>query len=290
MVIGTFGFIAAYKGLGIWADFQVAINKQGGSPLLRLAQRLSSNPLSQHGNTIPKDFSLVPLLIGVGWMTWCSWREKTLRWNSILTFGLLYASVIPPSLYLLGKFPTYYAWVLSAPISVVLCAVCWRKEVELGRKLWLPRGMLAAACLFGLPLQIAFAIPDWKYRDYTQVRTWAQLVLRPNDVALVDYPFYYAARDTAGKVYLYGYGEQLQPSDIEALTVVILSPHKTYGMTREDMMQRLGEGWVATGETRRVPPSFGGNDWQLGFLSLPNYDADVYRRRELIPVSGRVRQ
>jgi hypothetical protein len=277
LAAGTLCFVGLYQNLGIWTDFQVAVNKQGGNPLHRLVHRLTSNPLAEHRNTIPKDFSLVPLLIGLGWMSWRAWRDRALRWGSLLCFTLLYASLVPFTLYLVGKFPTYYAWMLTLPLAVAFCTLCAREETRLHRRLWGARALLVIGCLVGLPAQLAAASADWGDRDYARVEEWAQHVLRADDVALVDYPFYYAARKHAAKVYVYGYAELLRPEDIAALTVVILSPHLSYGMKREDFSQKLGPEWTPA-PGRRVRRSLFGNDWQLGYLSLPNYDADVLRR------------
>ncbi len=277
--LGALGFVALYQNLGIWGDFLAAVNHQGGSTLGRLIHRLRSNPFSQHNNTIPKDFSLLPILIGMGWLILRSWRKNALRWGSLLSFGIFYILTLPVALYLLAKFPTYYGWMLSVPAAIIFATLSCEEELRSQRTLWIARALLLMACLLGLPLQLGMAIPDWKGRNYKDVQNWMGSAIHSDDIVLTDYPFYYAARAHASKAYLYGYAQDLTPKNIASLTVLVLSPHVSYGLNRTELMKKLGNDWKPTGETRRVNPSPAGNDWKLGYLSLPNYDGDVYRRQ-----------
>jgi hypothetical protein len=282
LLVGTVLFVVVYQYLGIWDDYKLAVNKQGGDPFARLITRLTSNPLRNHSNVIPKDFSLLPIVAAYLWLVFRA-KGAMFKTAPLLTrSSFCYLAILPATLFLLGKFPTYYAWVLSVPLILTSFAMLWQIEACLGRTAWIPRLALTFAALVGLPVQLAVAAPDWKERDYGRVERQIGAVLHAADVALVDYQFYYAARSRAAKVYAYGYAEQFKDDDLKALTVIVLSPHFTYGLPHGEFLEKLGPDWVKTDEGWRRSPSIFGNDWQLGYLSLPNYDADVYRPRTAI--------
>lgn len=278
LVAGSVGFVLLYKTTGIYADYLAASQTVGGGLVERVIRRLTSSPFEQHRNAIPKDPTLLLLIGSLIGAVISALKDRSWHWRSPLTLGVIYSVGLPPTLYIVAKFPTYYSWVLVFPIAVVLC--CWisTREQEQERTLWLHRTFFIAACAVGLPLQLLAAIPDWEARDHSKFVQWAGTVLKDDDTALVGYPQYFGAREYAGKIYLYGYGTQLTEADIESLTVLIMPKLSAYGMPREALMEKLGPGWTPTGQQYKQKASPFGHDLANGTFSLPNYDADVYRR------------
>ena len=278
MMAGALGLISVYKGLGIWEDFLMAVNTEGGTPLQRLLRRLTSNPLAEHRNVVPKDLSMIPTYMGLLWLVYLEWRRRSLRWESPILFGLIYAIFVPVVLYLTGKFPTYYTWMVVFPLLTIICVWSSREEKESGSVKLAPRFFVGLACVVGHPFLLTLSIHDWRDLDYARVDSWVKGVIKPDDVALISHSFYYAAKPIASKVYLQAHVSLISPEDAQKLTVLILPPHSIIGPPREYLLSQLGPDWQPTGEKLRSKPSIFGNDGRFGGLSLPNYDGDVYRR------------
>jgi hypothetical protein len=194
------------------------------------------------------------------------------------------ALVVTPGMYLLGKFPTYYGWMLAVPVAVVLATLVDQAPPPAGR--WGSRFVVLIAVLaggVGLPMQIFIASHDWQERNPAAINAWLGPKIKPGDVVFCDYPFYYTAKERARQVYVGRYMRLLTPEDLNRITLVVVSgkPNpsdwKIPGMLKRESL--VGS-WV---------PARGGlfgNRWASGFLSAPNYRCEVYRLKEPGTPSG----
>lgn len=168
---------------------------------------------------------------------------------------------------------------LCVPLAIVYSSLWSRPDFAGPRRSLF--ALLVAACLVGLPLQLAVAAYDWPERDPARVRSFTNAAIRSDDVVFCDWTAFYPAKLKAAKVYLPMYLKRMETAEAAAVTVAIVSPHRTPGLdlSKEQQLAALGGDWIRTGETL-VPakPSFFGNNWAGGYLSLPNYSLEVYRR------------
>jgi hypothetical protein len=194
-----------------------------------------------HANNIPKDPSFTALfLMGVILVVLAVRRAKG-DWRTPLVFGLTAAAVIPLTLMLFGKFPTYYAWMAYLPLTVgVLSAYPVNAEPRWRKQLFL--ASIAAVCLVGLPFQLALATYTRADRDYGSVRRALEQTIRPDDSVYCDYEAYYVAvgraREVIGPMHL----DTITASERSRLSLVIVDPD-----TEGPVLTALGGHWQPVG-------------------------------------------
>ena len=280
LLFGLAAFWAIYRALGIWPEFVRELQWHGNTDLIgRVWHRLTTNPLTTHRHTIPKDFSLVFIYAAVVLTTVWLAAGRKLSWSSAGALGLLVAVVVPAGLYYGLAFPTYYSWMVAVPLAVIYNSV-WSSPDA--RPIRTPILVLqAAACLVGLPFQLAVAAYDWRDRNPEIVTRFVSEAIEPGDAVYCDWVAYYAVRQTGAKTYLPMYLKRIEPREAESITIAIVSPYGTPGLPLDaaQQLEALGGGWTRTGRVLQpAKNSFFGNNWQGGFLSLPNYTLEIYRR------------
>jgi hypothetical protein len=176
-------------------------------------------------------------------------------------------------MYTLGKFPTYYGWMLTFPLAAILAALFDRLPSE---RRTLRTGAVAIAvlsCLVGFPLQAAAALNDWSYRTPERVNEWLEAHFQPGDIVYCDYPFYYLAKEKAQKVFVGSYIRLMTPEELDSLDLLVLSKTSSHWSHPEVLQTR------ATSRADWNPPRGGllGNDWRYGILSALNYSCTVLR-------------
>ncbi len=192
-------------------------------------------------------------------------------WLARLALTIFVAVLL--GMYALGKFPTYYGWMLTFPLAAILAAMFDRLPPE-------PRALRTAAvaiailsCLVGFPVQAAVALNDWPYRTPDRVNEWLQARIQPDDIVYCDYPFYYLAKEKAHKVFVGRYSRMMTLEDLDSLDLVLLS--KTFSdWSHPEILQNR-----ATNREDWAPTRAGllGNDWRYGILSAPNYSCVAFR-------------
>ena len=151
-----------------------------------------------HANNIPKDPSFAALFL-IGLILVLTVPRAKEDWRTPLVFGLTAAVVIPLTLMLFGKFPTYYAWMAYLPLAVgVLSAYPMSGEPRWRKQLFL--ASVVAVCLVGLPFQLALAVYTRAEHDYEPVRRALEQTIRPDDSVYCDYAAYYVAIGRAREV------------------------------------------------------------------------------------------
>jgi hypothetical protein len=279
--LGMLAFYLAYQHLGIWPAFLKELQHNGSTSLVeRVWERLTTNPLATHSHTIPKDLSMVWIGIGIVLTTALLLKRRALRLSSLGGVGLLVAIVVPSGMYLGLRFSTYYSWVACVPLAVIYNGIWEAPDLARWRKWML--ALQAAGCLVGLPLIIAVSLPDWKERDAQPVHNLVEAAVLRDDVVFCDHTAYFPVKRVSRAVYLPMYLQRITPAEAARVTVAILNDHPTppLMMRKEQQLAALGGEWAKVSEYRPARGSWLGNDWQLGFLSMPNYALEVYRRVE----------
>ncbi len=276
IILGLIAERLIYTKLGLWETWVHTIQGEGSPNLfIRILNRLTQNPLRNHSNTIPKDFTSWILLAGLGF-EFC--RSRLFRDPPAIRLcnaGAIIAVAVGVGMYVVGKFPTYYGWMLCAPLAVLFAIYCDQVGSQHPRLLAGATVIAAAACALGLPLQLCAALHDWEDRKAEPVTTWLQANISKDDVVYCDYPFYYATKFQAKRVYTGLYIEPMTPEEARQVTLVILGPRNPYNAgAKIDLShaQEIGR-W-----TPRHSGLFG-NSLEYGFLSSPNYECVVYKVR-----------
>jgi len=194
--------------------------------------------------------------------------------QQILSYGLLSSIVIPLVLVIVGKFPTYYSWMVYVPLSVA--AVSAAAELE-SRYKPLVLTFFASACLIGLPFQLAVASYDWADRSHVNVISTISAHVTQNDRVLTDYGAYYAVKNITPHVYTPQYTKRLTTAEKESLSLLVASD-AFYAKA----IPVIGGRWTIIGE---IKPQKGllteqifGNPIRFGMFDR-KYDLKIYRRQ-----------
>jgi hypothetical protein len=292
MACGVSILVALYWSHGVVGDFLVSAVGQtpvgrAGAVVDRIAPSAAAPFISRFlvlfQNRLPRDYSLV-LLVGLTLIfIWDNARRGYLERHSLLAFALSAMVCIPTGLFVLGKFPTYYAWMLYIPLSVCMCAELSRARNRRVHAVLLAG--LALTCVVGLPLHLASAFYGWPDRDYAPVERLIADQITRQDTVYSDYTAYFAVKPKAAGVvtpfYLFADGagnRMLEPSitaaEKAAVTALVIDPGEL-----ERVTDVLGGHWQAVSgliEPHRVGLfGWGGN---FGILTLKGYKLQVFRK------------
>ena len=266
-----------YLHFDVWDTWRNAIGSEGSSNVIqRVIDKLTSNPFMDHQNRIPKDFSSLVLIAGLAICYSVNLITKQRQHNTVLGIGLAIAVTVTCALYFVGKFPTYYGWMLALPLSIVTARFY---EISRLYSLTQSRFVLCFAfvsILVGLPMQAGLAMYDWKDRQPEAFEQWLSDKVHENDVVFCDWPFYFAVRSKVKQVYSGTYYKLLTEAEKSEITVAIISTHDS----------KWGDEFLLSRPSSKamqwVPTRSGllGNDSKFGILSAANYDCTVYRLRD----------
>jgi len=269
-----------YRHLGLWDEWLATLSSERSLNLLQhLLSRVSVDALRAHSNTLPKDFTAIVLLAGVILLGVATFFLRIDRRLQLLKAAAAIFAAVLLGMFVLGKFPTYYGWMLTFPLAAILAAMFDRLPPE-------PRALRSGAvaiavlaCLVGFPVQAAVALNDWSYRTPDRVNEWLQDRIQPGDTVYCDYPFYYLAKEKAQKVFAGRYSRMMTPEELDSLDLVLLCKTFCDWSHPETLRAR------ATNHAEWDTPRAGllGNDWRYGILSAPNYSCTALR---LAPASG----
>ena len=265
---------AIYRHLGLWDQWLATLSSERSLNLLQhLLSRVSVDALRAHSNTLPKDFTAFVLLAGVVLLGLATFLLRIDRRQQLLTAATAIFAAVLVGMFVVGKFPTYYGWMLTFPLAAILAAMFDRLPPERGI---LRTGAVAFAvlsCLVGFPAQAAVALNDWPYRTPDHVNEWLQARIQPDDIVYCDYPFYYLAKEKAQKVFAGRYSRMMTPEELDSLDLILLSKTFCDWSHPETLRAR------ATNRAEWDTPRAGllGNDWRYGILSAPNYSCTALR-------------
>lgn len=265
---------AVYLRLGIWDLWMSQLASESlGNVFERIAYRLSLAGLRDHTNVLPKDFSSWILIGGTAVILLLAIAFRQREVIRLARAGLVVAICAFSGLYFLGKFPTYYGWMLTVPLAVLLASVLDRLPVheKVIRRAVVAVGGVAVLC--GLPLQAAIASYNWSERDPSAFQAWIGDKVKPDDVVFCDYPLYFALKNRAARVYAGRYFVKLTPEERSRITLIVLSNHSS-DWSREVAPLRQDE---VVGEWIPARAGLLGNRGGFGILSQADYSATVYR-------------
>ena len=263
-----------YRHWGLWDEWLATLSSERSLNLLQhLLSRLGADALHAHSNTLPKDFSAFVLLAGVILLGVATFFLRIDRRQQLLKAATVIFAAVLVGMFIVGKFPTYYGWMLTFPLAAILAAMFDRLPPD--RRSLRTGALLIAvlSCVVGFPVQAAVALNDWSYRTPDRVNEWLQLQIRPDDIVYCDYPFYYLAKEKAHKVFVGRYSRMMTPEEVDGLDFVLLS--KTFcDWSHPEVLQTR-----ATSREDWDPTRAGllGNDWRYGMLSAPNYSCIALR-------------
>jgi hypothetical protein len=265
---------ALYRHLGIWDIWVQMIRSEGSENIIeRIIWKLTTNPLKNHINTIPKDYSAAVLYVGILVVFLLNLAARNLQNNLILAATLVLVAWVGIVMYVVGKFPTYYGWMLTMPLSIALAAYFERERSRTRNKSWVAACVAALAVALGLPMQSALASFDWSYRNPAQFGAWVDNHISESDIVYCEYPFYFPVKKIAKKTYVGRYWRLMDAAEKADLDVVVLG-EKFSEFRDEDLIIRNA---TTTSEWKPSRGGILGNDYRFGILSAPNYECTLYR-------------
>ncbi|MEK6749915.1 MAG: hypothetical protein AABY83_12035 [Pseudomonadota bacterium] len=214
MFIGLLAMLAIYAKIGVLSDF---INAMQGGSTTGFIQGLMQGHFD-HQNALPKDLSFL-LLFPTSILTFMALRQRgNYPHKPLLSYSLVASIVIPAALIILGKFPTYYSWMIYVPLSIAVVAVISETKSRIHA---LILSMLTATCLVGLPFQLLMISYDWADRSHDAIVNAVHKNISASDWALTDYGAYFAVKTTAKRTYSPHYTPRLTAQEKDSITVII---------------------------------------------------------------------
>ncbi|MGH9959942.1 MAG: hypothetical protein ACREBC_22935 [Pyrinomonadaceae bacterium] len=229
-----------------------------------------------HKNKLPKDPSLMLLLLALWAIGYRRMREGGMAVRSVLSFGIAVSILVPTVLLAVAKFPTYYTWMAFIPVGIcVMSALPEGVGNRRGRSfIW---SCIVVACLVGTPFQLAVTHYDREDRDYSKVERLIEDEVTGRDWVYTEFAGYYAAKQRGEIVFLPPYLGVLSPEEKKRLSVLILSPANA-----EEVIGTIGGEWRREGD--EIHPMLK-SLWERIFGSLPamglldyKYHLSVWKR------------
>ena len=264
-LIGVGGLLALYHQQGtlsVMLEMYGWVSAQG-----------AAHPGFSHQNHLPKDPSLL-LLGGLALALALGYRRQ--RLVPLLRWSLLCSIAVPAALLFLGKFPTYYAWMVVIPLLLGIFAqwdaCAWSRPWRVG--LW---GTTFVCAGLGLPFFLLVTVGDWQARDPRPLQAYVHTHLPAGAVVMADYRAYYPVQQRAAQVYAWRHLEAMSPAEKAVVTHLAIQPSQ-YAYVAE----KMGGRWQVVAEPLRParPPALQrwlGIPWDVAALAQL-YNLAVYQR------------
>jgi hypothetical protein len=275
MALGLLIQRVVYGQFGVWETWLDSVRSER---LDNVAKMISSRPawstfLNRHSNTMPKDFSALVILAGMAFLYVRSRRRRRPEGVLLARSAWIIVVTVTLGMFFIGKFPTYYGWMLMLPLAAILGHGFDRFRSAGGGEARLIVGITLLAGGVGLPLEVIVASHDWNDRQPAAITAWLGPKIGPDDVVYCDYPFYYVAKPRAKQVFTSFYFNRMSPEEYHRLTLVIISQYRSYWKPERYALTNALE----TGRWQPARSGWLGNSFQYGILSPPNYGCTVYR-------------
>jgi hypothetical protein len=175
-----------------------------------------------------------------------------------------------------GKFPTYYAWMAYLPLAVGVAGALSSGETGSGAAR-AATGLALAACVAGLPFQLAYASYDRGDRNHGEVAASIGPLIEPDDRVYCDYGAYYVARSRARLVFTAHALAGLTEADRRSISVMVVDPAGA-----SEVQAALGGKWRKVGpevapEQRTLIEDLAGMTVNFGIFDR-KYRLQAYRR------------
>lgn len=233
-----------------------------------------------HRNVIPKD-TAIPLGILLVGILGAAGRRPPLPagQKTILRWAIAMVIAIPLLMLLLGKFPTYYSWMILIPMAVAGFQL-WESRhhtLSAGYRRGV-RFMMGLIALSGLPLLLMLAYWDAPARNHRAVKEFVGTYLPDGQAHVVSsYETYYAVRPKVSKMVIApGVLPHLPPHQRSSLSWAVLGQADT-----KAALHQLGGTWepVAIWLPDRPPILKRLTIPGVNFAALSNeYRFGIYRR------------
>ena len=198
----------------------------------------------------------------------------------MLLFFILVVMIVPPLLYLVGKYPIYYFWMSFIPLSVLAVFVIDNASPRQSYAWYIAFGLVCITALVGLPARTAFALLEADGWDYARVSAHVGSTMRGDDTVFTDFPAaYYPAKLRARKVYLPPYLPLIPRSERRDISVAILVPRPAFD-PKSFLSKEFGGDW------EKIGPDYAPSQQQrFSFAQLvgfaPPYQFSVWRRQAI---------
>ena len=207
-----------------------------------------------------QDVSFVALLVLLLGFTIYKYRTKTFKRNSVLSFGIAIAVIVPVFLGILRDYPFYYSWMAYIPITI--CVTSLIPEVWQLNKLWRFLGIvfIVAACLPGYPTKLITAMRKPSLSEaYTKLEQFVAENINQNDLVYSDFEAYYYLKIKQLDYVLFPqYQDMMSAQEKQELSVLIIKSEDY-----PQVVNLIGGNWVKQDELLEKPP----------------YNLQLYRRK-----------
>ncbi len=208
-----------------------------------------------------QDISFVALLVILLGFAIYQYRSKTFKRNSVLSFGIAIAVIVPMFLGMLRNYPAYYSWMAYMPVAICIASLI--PEVWQLNKLWrfLSMVLIVVACLPGFPTRLLSAMDQPSLAEaYTKVEQFIDENINPGDRVYSDFEAYYALQHKqVDYVLLPTYQDMMTDQEKQELTALIVKAEDY-----PQILDLVGGDWVKKAELLEKPP----------------YTLDLYRRND----------
>src|SRR5258708_2363160 len=242
---GAVALVGLYVLNGAYDTFVATLRSEVAGSLMNA---LLGQGKFHHQNTVPKDLSLLVLAMAGIALLWKELRTEHRALRAPLIFAMTALVVIPIGMIAVGKFPTYYAWMVYLPLAVGVTSSL-SSSLPGGAAARAAAALVVAACFAGLPFQLAYSAYDREDRDHGQVVLAVSPLVRPDDWVYCDYGAYYAARNRTQ--FVFTPNSQLSSDEHQKVTVIIVDPANAHSV-----QAALGGRWQKLGPeilpTRRM--------------------------------------
>src|SRR5258708_24875825 len=173
---GAVALVGLYVLNGAYDTFVATLRSEVAGSLMNA---LLGQGKFHHQNTVPKDLSLLVLAMAGIALLWKELRTEHRALRAPLIFAMTALVVIPIGMIAVGKFPTYYAWMVYLPLAVGVTSSL-SSSLPGGAAARAAAALVGAACFSGLPLQLASSAYHREDTDHCLVVLAASRPLRPD--------------------------------------------------------------------------------------------------------------
>jgi hypothetical protein len=192
--LGAASLAGFFKGNDVWDEFLKSASILAGTRRA-LVERLTASAVAPTA-----DLSSMLLLGALAVLLIAPVRRRAASPRAA-TVGLLLGLAVPCAVSASGRYPRYYAWMAFLPMAAAF-ASAFEQHAPGGRLRAAAASLALLACLVGFPARLALTCLEWDLRDAGPVDRFVASHVGPGDRVFSSYEAYYAAKKSAGLVFL----------------------------------------------------------------------------------------
>lgn len=198
-----------------------------------------------------QDVSFVALLVLLLGLAIYRYRSGTLKRNSVLSFGIAIAVIVPVFLGILRDYPFYYSWMAYIPVAI--CISSLMPEVLRLNKLWrfFAIVLIVAACLSGYSAKLITTRGKPSLSEaYIKVEQFVNKNINQNDRVYSDYEAYYPLKVKQVDYVLFpDYQDMMSDQEKQELSALIIKSEDY-----SQVVDLIGGNWVKQDELLETDP------------------------------------